>query len=219
MTSLVYAAAAAAVLALAAGHAAAAPAADDFTPITAGHWDLDVRISDVAPNGNYDVKQSGAPTGLYAHASDSVMPTVGISYHFTDHFGAELILGTTDHAVKVTGPSTDVKIYDTWVLPPVLTAKYYFTPKSRFSPYVGFGPNAMIFYGGSNKNGFTTHLQDGVGYAAQAGFDVALHGRWHLNADLKKVWFETNAKVDGGTLTSKVNLDPVVGSVGVGYRF
>jgi outer membrane protein len=48
---------------------------------------------------------------------------------------------------------------------------------------------------------------------------VALQGNWSLNADVKKVWFETDAKINGGALKSKVKLDPVVASVGFGYKF
>jgi outer membrane protein len=36
---------------------------------------------------------------------------------------------------------------------------------------------------------------------------------------VKKVFFDTNASINGGTLKSKVNLDPWVVSAGVGYKF
>jgi outer membrane protein len=216
MKSLLFVAAAAAGLSLVAGQALAD---DDFVPKAKGRWIVDLRATDVAPAHKSAIRSGGVPTGLDAKVTDSVVPTVGISYFFTDHIAVEVIAGTSHHAVKAVGPTVDEVVHKTWVLPPVISAQYHFLPKGRFSPYVGTGPAIMVFYSGENVNGFSTKLPNGVGWAAQTGLDVALKGHWHLNADLKKVWYETDAKIDNGALTSKVNLDPWVSSVGVGYRF
>ncbi len=77
----------------------------------------------------------------------------------------------------------------------------------------------MLFYGGKDKNGFQVDIDDGFGYALQAGVDVALKDRWSANLDVKKVFFETDASVNNGALKTKVKLDPWVVSAGVGYRF
>lgn len=90
--------------------------------------------------------------------------------------------------------------------------------QGRISSYVGAGVNAMLFYSGKGKNGFGD-LDDGFGYALQAGADVGIQGPWSLNVDVKKVWFETDAKINNGALTSSVNLDPWVGSLGVSRKF
>ena len=62
-------------------------------------------------------------------------------------------------------------------------------------------------------------VKDGVGYALQAGVDVATQDRWSINLDVKKIYFNTKADINAGTLNSKVNLDPWVVSAGVGYKF
>lgn len=90
--------------------------------------------------------------------------------------------------------------------------------QGRISSYVGAGVNAMLFYSGKGKNGLVD-LDDGFGYALQAGADVGIQGPWSLNVDVKKVWFETDAKINNGALTSSVNLDPWVGSLGVSRKF
>ena len=77
----------------------------------------------------------------------------------------------------------------------------------------------MIFYGGEDENGFKVDIDNGFGYALQAGVDVALNGPWSANLDVKKVFFETDASVNGGALKSKVKLDPWVVSAGFGYKF
>lgn len=194
--------------------------ADDFQPKHQGLVMLNMRLTDVAPDaGDPIVTAAGAATGLRADVKEDVMPTVGIAYFLTDHVALDLTLGTTKHSVKAVGPGVNVKVHDTWVLPPVLALQYHFAPAAKVSPYVGAGLNYMIFYGGKDKNGFKVKLQDGAGYALQAGVDLALKDRWSVNLDAKKVFFSTRAKINGGALTSKVNLDPWVVSAGLGYKF
>ena len=62
-------------------------------------------------------------------------------------------------------------------------------------------------------------LDNGFGYALQAGVDIAIKGDWSANLDVKKVFFETDANINSGTLKSTVALDPWVVSVGLGRKF
>lgn len=208
---------AAAAALLAAGGAAQA---QDFQPKAKGDVVLNVRITDVAPSGSDPITTlAGASTGLRAKVGYDVMPTIGVTYFFTDHIAAEIIAGTTQHTVKAKAPGTDLKLKDTWVLPPVLTVQYHFAPGARVSPYIGAGVNYMLFYGGDNKNGFNLKIDDGFGTALQAGVDIATQGRWAVNLDAKKVFFETDAVDRAKGVKSKVTLNPWVLSAGVGYRF
>ena len=208
---------AALVAALAAAGAAQAQA---FEPKAKGDVVLNVRITDVTPTGSDPiVTLAGAPTGLRSKVSYDVMPTVGLSYFLSDHVAVEVIAGTTQHTVRAKGPATDVKVKDTWVLPPTVTLQYHFAPAARISPYVGAGVNYMLFYGGSNKNGFNAKLDDGFGAALQAGVDIATTDRWAINLDAKKVFFETDAVDRTRGIRSKVTLNPWVVSAGLGHRF
>ncbi|MFT3997760.1 MAG: OmpW family outer membrane protein [Asticcacaulis sp.] len=194
--------------------------AQDFKPKAKGQFIVAARVTSVAPDEKGDIKTSaGVDSGLDVKVNDDTIPSLGFTYFLTDHIAVEAILGTSKHEVKAVGPGTDVKVHSTWVLPPVVTAQYHFNPKGRVSPYVGAGVNAMIFYNDKDYNGFKVKLDDGLGYAVQAGVDVALKGNWSINADVKKVWFSTDAKINGGALKSEVDLDPVVASVGLAYRF
>ncbi len=208
------------VAAAAALLAAGAAQAQDFQPKAKGDVVLNVRITDVAPSGSDPITTlAGASTGLRAKVGYDVMPTIGVTYFFTDHIAAEMIAGTTQHTVKAKAPGTDLKLKDTWVLPPVLTVQYHFAPGARVSPYIGAGVNYMLFYGGDNKNGFNLKIDDGFGTALQAGVDIATQGRWAVNLDAKKVFFETDAVDRAKGVKSKVTLNPWVLSAGVGYRF
>jgi outer membrane protein len=210
-------------LALAVGAAlafAGNAAAQDFQPKEKGLLMLNVRVSGVLTDAEDAINtRAGADTGLKAKVGDDVMPTIGLTYFLTDHLAVEAIAGTTKHEVKAVGPGTDVNVHETWVLPPVVSLQYHFAPQAKVSPYVGAGLNYMIFYGGEDENGFKVDIDNGFGYALQAGVDVAVKGPWSANLDVKKVFFETDASINGGALKTKVKLDPWVVSAGFGYKF
>lgn len=215
-------AAAVAVMTLATGAASGALAqtANDWQVARKGDWIVTGRLTDVSSSADDSIFTSGGvDTGLNVDVEHDVMPTLGFTYFLTDNISVEAILGATQHEIRAQGPGPDVAVHETWVLPPVVTLQYRPMPEARVSPYVGAGINYMLFFDGEDKNGFTVDLEDGFGYALQAGADVALTGPWTLNVDVKKVWFDTEATVNGGALTSDVNLDPWVVSVGFGRKF
>ena len=215
-------AAAVAVMTLANGAAtgASAQTANDWQVARKGDWIVTGRITDVSSGADDSIFTSaGVDTGLNVDVGNSIMPTLGFTYFLTDNISVEAILGTTRHEIRAQGGMTDVAVHETWVVPPVVTLQYRPAPEARVSPYVGAGINYMLFYSGEDLNGFTVDLEDGFGYALQAGADIAITGPWTLNVDVKKVWFDTEATVNGGALTSDVNLDPLVVSVGIGRKF
>jgi len=194
--------------------------AQDFQVKEKGLLMLNVRATDVSPTADEAITTAaGAATGLHVDVKDDIKPTIGLSYFLTDHVAVEVIAGTTQHAIKAQGTGVDVTVHKTWVLPPIVSLQYHFAPTSKVSPYVGAGVNYMLFYNGKDQNGFNVKLKDGFGYALQAGVDVAVQGPWSANLDVKKVFFETDAKINGGALKSKVKLDPWVISAGFGYKF
>jgi outer membrane protein len=204
----------------AAAGTAQAQSAEAWRAPQAGDWLINGRITQVAPTTDDGIfTAAGAASGLAVDVSSDVMPTLGFTYFFTDTIAVEAILGATQHEIRAQGGTTDVAVHETWVLPPVVTVQYRPQMEGRVSPYVGAGVNGMIFFDGEDKNGFTVDLDNGLGLALQAGADIGLKGPWSLNLDVKKVWFNTEATINGGTLTSDVDLDPWVVSIGIGRRF
>jgi outer membrane protein len=207
-------------LATGAATGASAQTANDWQVARKGDWIVTGRITDVSSGADDSIFTSaGVDTGLNVDVGNSTMPTLGFTYFLTDNISVEAILGATQHEIRAQGGATDVAVHETWVLPPVVTLQYRPMPEARVSPYVGAGLNYMLFFEGQDRNGFTVDLEDGFGYALQAGADVAITGPWTLNVDVKKVWFDTTATINGGALTSDVNLDPLVVSVGFGRKF
>lgn len=194
--------------------------ATDYVPKHKGLFLVDVRLTDVLPNdGQHIITAAGADSGLTTRITDSVIPSLGLTYFLTDNLAVDLIAGTSRHTISAVGPGTNVAVRRTWVLPPTLSLQYHFMPKARFSPYVGAGVNYMLFYAGDNQNGFRVHTPNGFGASLEAGGDLVVSRHATINVDVKKIFFSTNASVNGGALTSKVNLDPWVPSVGVGWKF
>lgn len=196
--------------------------AEDAPPLGKGTWLVTGRATDVFSDASNAITSGGEPTGLHVKVGSSVMPTLGITYFLTDHISAEAILGVTDHNIKAVGQGVSLPVYETWVLPPVITLQYRPLTHAPVSPYVGAGVNAMLFFSGGDKSGFHSHLTDAVGWAVQAGLDAPVGSNWTVNADVKKVFVETKATVntgDGGVLRSNVHLDPWILSLGVGHRF
>ncbi len=212
-------AAAALAMTMASG-AAMAQSTGDWQVARKGDLIVTGRVTQISSDADDAITNAaGVASGLNVEVGDDIMPTLGFTYFLTDHIAVEAILGATRHEIRAQGGATDVAVHETWVLPPVVTLQYRPMPEARVSPYVGAGVNYMLFFDGEDKNGFKVDLEDGFGYALQAGADVALTGPWTLNLDVKKVWFDTEATINDGALKSDVGLDPWVVSVGIGRKF
>lgn len=201
---------------------AGAAQAQDFQPKAAGHVILNVRVTDVAPDANNKITTlAGAATGLKAKVSDDVMPTIGLTYFFTDNVAVEVIAGTTKHTIRAKGGATDVKVQETWVLPPVVSLQYHFANRSKITPFLGLGVNYTRFFDTDGKGalqGAKLDLGDSWGIAAHAGLDFALPGKGALRVDLRWADIDTQVKVDGARLGT-ARIDPLVYGASYVFRF
>lgn len=182
----------------------------------------------VAPNEDAGGVRPSYPTGSVA-VDNAVVPELDFTYMLTTNIGAELILATSPHDISGRGALAGVgKLADAMALPPTLTLQYHFAPEAMVRPYVGVGINYTMFYDENASRALETaiggtkvSLDDSLGYALQAGVDVALNERWFLNLDVKYIDINTTATLRTGALvnTVDVNLDPIVAGIGVGFRF
>ena len=62
-------------------------------------------------------------------------------------------------------------------------------------------------------------MSNNVGAAVQAGFDYNFSGHWFTNFDVKQIFLNTTASIDGGAIHAHDALNPLVVGAGVGYRF
>lgn len=213
-------AAAAATFLISAALIATQAAAQQQQGKTAGDILLRGRLIGVVPDEDSTVTVIGGQ----ANASNTWTGEADISYFLTDNIALELIAATTKHKMSVRGSSSgNVDLGDVWLLPPTLSLQYHFMPKAVFSPYVGAGATYAVFYNEKVGPGLrSVDYDDSWGYALQAGVDYSLGNGWYLNADIKKIFLNTDVTVrtNAGTLIkADVDLDPWIFGVGVGYKF
>lgn len=163
-------------------------------------------------NGQADNLQATAKV----EADNRWIPEFDISYFFTKNIAAELVLTyPQDLDIKVNG----VKNGTIKALPPSLLLQYHFTDLGAFKPYVGGGVNYTLFSKRNNiLNGAASVDSSSSGLVGQVGFDYALSKSWSLNVDVKYAQMNTNVTLNGAKV-GKINLDPTMVGVGVGYRF
>ena len=107
------------------------------------------------------------------------------------------------------------------VLPPTLTVQYHFTSNGPFSPYVGAGITDLILYKSKPAGGAVTSVsfENNFGAALQAGLDYQLNDHWFLNAEIDQVFVRTTANIAQNAISAKVDVNPFLLGVGIGYRF
>lgn len=179
---------------------------------------------------------AGAPNSVLAQGAElevesNTIPELDLSYYVTKNIALELILAL--------GSKHDVNIYkngnvgqaftgkhdlgEVNVLPPTLTVQWHFMPDQMFDPYVGAGINYTRFMDNGLKfkpaNLPIRVDRDSFGLALQAGFDVNLKDGWLINADVKKLWIDTDVEFKGIGKIDKLDIDPVVLGIGVGKKF
>lgn len=215
----------------------------------AGDIVVRLRATNVSPDedsrlGKQTDKAYGANTAatVYGNANaelrvdSNTIPELDFSYYITKNIAAELILALgTRHDVSVSGSGglqSKRGLGSVNLLPPTLTAQWHFMPDQTFDPYVGAG----VSYVRAMDNSLTWHGaglslpiridHNSWGPAVQAGFDVNLKDRWLINFDVKKVWFDTDVKLNAPVLgktgyqkIDSLDIDPWVISVGFGKKF
>ena len=143
--------------------------------------------------------------------------TVTFEYFIADRVGIELLAAWPfSHDLELGGN----KIGETNQLPPTLSLQYYFTNKSRITPFVGAGINYTYFFDEEldGPGAPSLDLDDSWGYALHAGADFAISERSALRADVRYIDIETDANV-GGVDIGNVDINPWVFSLAYMLRF
>ncbi len=174
----------------------------------AGQWQVKVGGSVIAPTQDTQIL-GGAAT---VEADNELAFTPSVEYFFNDNFSAELLLATPiSHSISIDGAEA-VKIKH---LPPTLTAKYNFKNSTGFTPYVGVGITAFIPW---DEEGVEKVKED-YGYAAQVGmnFQPADAKNWGVFLDVR--YADLNPKVETVAGNFKLDIDPVIYTLGYSYKF
>lgn len=188
-------------------------------------WQVRVRgVGVVTPDQSAKIGIIGGDVQI----SDTFIPELDFTYFFTEHFAAELILGTAKHDVKaINTVAGAIDLGSAWLLPPTLTAQYHFyvSDKKIVKPYIGAGINYTLFYNVKSGAVADVKYDNALGYAAQVGIDLNLTDTFFINIDAKRLFLKTDVTVDATNLVpglvvpAEVTIDPWLFGIGVGMRF
>lgn len=201
---------------------AAVAAGLGLQPLTAsaaqGDWLIRGGIGIVDPKSN-SLRLSPEAT-LQVDAGTSA--TIEGTWMFADQWGVELLAAYPfTHDVDLDGGEGAGKVAEVDHLPPTLSVQYHFSPDSNIRPYVGLGLNYTTFSNEKTSGALTgtdLSLDDSWGFAAQVGTDVSIGGNWFLNGVVRYIDIDADADLDGDFI-GKVEIDPIVYQLQVGYRF
>ncbi|MCL2657872.1 MAG: outer membrane beta-barrel protein [Betaproteobacteria bacterium] len=175
-----------------------------------GNWLVRARATYVDFSNNNSDNVLGADVA----AQSKWIPEVDVTYFFTQNIATELVLSVPQkHNISLGGD----KIGSLQELPPHLMVQYHL-PMGDFKPYAGVGINYTRFWNVDILGGAVDVKRYSWGPSLQLGVDYKIAPQWYLNADIKYTWMNTDVYLGGNTV-AKLNLDPWIMSIGVGYRF
>lgn len=165
--------------------------------------------------------------GASASTDDIVIPTLTLTYFVTRNIGVELFCCFGQTSIQGEGIiKANGEIAETWMFPPILTLQYHFDGMGAFKPYVGAGFEWVHYFdektGHNGLAAASVDLKDSFGFALQGGADIDLGSGWSFGLDVKKVWEDTDVTwrmPNGTTIRANHDIDPLIATVNVGYRF
>lgn len=177
----------------------------------AGDWLVRIGGGQVDPKSNNgDVVDVGSDSSV----------TATLTYMMTERWAIDVLAAWPfEHSINLKGDGT--RVGSTKHLPPTVSLQYHFLPNADFQPYVGLGVNYTNFFDEETTGplaGSDLSLDDSWGVAAQVGLDWMLGDTWFVNADVRWIDINTDAFLDGVFL-EEVEIDPMVYSASVGFRF
>ncbi|MES0873644.1 OmpW/AlkL family protein [Sinimarinibacterium thermocellulolyticum] len=142
-------------------------------------------------------------------------PSLNVAYYFSPNWAVD-VLGALPfkHDFSINGAEAG----STKHLPPTVTLQYHFLPQAKVQPFVGLGLNYTFFMEERLSSGNKLEMDDSFGLAAQLGVDVPLNPQWRVGLDARFIDIDSDATVDGQSIGT-VNIDPIVYSLNLGYRF
>lgn len=185
----------------------------------AGQWQVKVGGSVISPTQDTDIL--GGAANVEADHEYAFTPSV--EYFFNENISAELLLATPiSHDVGVYAGGAEIAGVKIKHLPPTLTAKYHFKNSTGFTPYIGVGGTAFVAWDEEASGvlaGTDVKVKEDFGYAAQIGFNFqpADAKNWGVFFDAR--YADLNPKVETVVENFKLDIDPMVYTIGYSYKF
>ncbi|OTG85722.1 hypothetical protein B9T31_11240 [Acinetobacter sp. ANC 4558] len=179
----------------------------------AGGWQVKLAGSLIDPTGSTNVNGLGKVEADYQYAF-----TPSVEYFFNDNFSTELLLANPiKHNIKLDG--SDIEGTSIKQLPPTLTFKYNYVNSSAFTPYIGVGATGFFAW---DEKGVVKKVKNTAGVAGQIGvnFKPADAKNWGVFVDVRYADLDPKVTLNDDNNTKfKLNIDPVVYTLGYSYKF
>lgn len=153
------------------------------------------------------------------NVDSGAMLTFSGTYLFAPNWGVEVLAGLPfKHDINLNAGG---RVAETKHLPPTVSLQYHFNPTGAVRPYAGAGLNYTLFFKEDTTGalaGSKLELDPSFGVAAQAGLDVSIGSNWFINAEVRWIDIDTDAKLNNSSLGT-VEIDPFVYGLSIGRRF
>ena len=163
---------------------------------------------------------NGDSTGLKLSVNNRTYGSLDASWFIGPNVAGELSVSTAQRHTLYASGSPIGSLRQT---PVTLSLQYHFTGLTGWRPYAGLGIHYTRLSSVSFDPVVVTTLgpdvdRSSTGLAAQLGADVLLSGGWLVNLDARKVQMRTDVS-SFGSKAGTFRIDPVLLSLGLGYRF
>lgn len=142
------------------------------------------------------------------------------TYFFSPNWAFEVLAALPfSHDAKLVGGE---KVAEVKHLPPTFSVQYHFDTAGAFNPYVGAGLNWTIFFDEETTgdlSGQDIKLDDSFGLAAQLGADFDISETMFVNFDVRWIDINSDAVVSPLGLVFETEIDPLVYSLTLGWKF
>lgn len=197
----------------------------------AGDWVVRGGVTTTDPRESSDnIVANGSPMAAKVGLDSDTQLGITAEYMLDANWGVELLAATPfEHTATGRGALAGVDIATFKHLPPTLSMVYHFASVNGFQPYAGVGLNYTVLFDEDLTSEFESavdkgsiDLEDSFGIALQVGADYHVNERWLVNASARWLDLETEAEIrtDGGSkFTADIDVDPMVYTISVGYKF
>jgi outer membrane protein W len=190
--------------------------ADDDT-----HWRVGLEFAWVDPSGDFSSTTVNDNTVSASYESGYGVGTRG-EYQFAPQFGVELsALGAGSVELSAGTAGSWVKV--SAVAPVMVGFNFHLTPDRPVDFYVGpmFGLvrySDVEYRAGWGELSTTVTVDDDFAWGAIAGLEIPIGSRgWRLQGNLR--YIDTDIRDSGGPISIDSEFDPLIFSIGAGYRF
>ena len=204
----------------------AALAADGDEP---NRWAVNIDLTGVFfpdLSAKVDLAGSRVPNAS-VRTGKELTATFDLAYFITPQWAIDAYVGIPPRAnINGTGPLASLgRLAGTFYGPAVLALQYHAPGLGKFDPYVGIGLNYTMFLAHTDAALRNVKIENAFGTAFEAGMHYAIAPKWTLNLDAKYILLSNRISAQFPTpagplpAVAKVQINPLILGVGVGYKF